>query len=153
MGSRPRPANTAHCQKSGILELKGQKSKVFAALSLPEMWLYKSEQVCGQRKPPHGMRGMEGAKPGLVPKAEQRGNVWAGKGEWQSWKLEILPRAAVMGTRSGSAPQSSHYPQIIIISTRQFGPGHTEHPNPSQDSWTNGHRISSKHTCCKGDLQ
>ncbi|XP_029854389.1 arf-GAP with Rho-GAP domain, ANK repeat and PH domain-containing protein 3 isoform X4 [Aquila chrysaetos chrysaetos] len=44
VGSRPRPTNTAHCQKSGILELKGQKSKVFAALSLPEMWLYKSEQ-------------------------------------------------------------------------------------------------------------
>ncbi|XP_017588891.1 PREDICTED: arf-GAP with Rho-GAP domain, ANK repeat and PH domain-containing protein 3 [Corvus brachyrhynchos] len=44
VGSRPRPANTAHCQKSGTLELKGQKSKVFAALSLPEMWLYKSEQ-------------------------------------------------------------------------------------------------------------
>ncbi|XP_065704994.1 arf-GAP with Rho-GAP domain, ANK repeat and PH domain-containing protein 3 isoform X1 [Patagioenas fasciata] len=42
--SRPRPANTSHCQKSGTLELKGQKSKVFAALSLPEMWLYKSEQ-------------------------------------------------------------------------------------------------------------
>ncbi|NWI63814.1 ARAP3 protein, partial [Todus mexicanus] len=44
VGSRPRPANTSHCQKSGILELKGQKSKVFAALTLPEMWLYKSEQ-------------------------------------------------------------------------------------------------------------
>ncbi|NXF26690.1 ARAP3 protein, partial [Rhodinocichla rosea] len=44
VGSRPRPANTAHCQKSGTLELKGHKSKVFAALSLPEMWLYKSEQ-------------------------------------------------------------------------------------------------------------
>uniref|UniRef100_A0A8D0F849 ArfGAP with RhoGAP domain, ankyrin repeat and PH domain 3 n=1 Tax=Strix occidentalis caurina TaxID=311401 RepID=A0A8D0F849_STROC len=44
VGSRPRPANTAHCQKSGTLELKGQKSKVFAALSLPGMWLYKSEQ-------------------------------------------------------------------------------------------------------------
>ncbi|NXF33422.1 ARAP3 protein, partial [Nyctibius bracteatus] len=44
MGSQPRPANTAHCQKSGTLELKGQKSKVFAVLSLPEMWLYKSEQ-------------------------------------------------------------------------------------------------------------
>ncbi|NXL67468.1 ARAP3 protein, partial [Chordeiles acutipennis] len=43
-GSQPRPANTAHCQKSGTLELKGQKTKVFAALSLPEMWLYKSEQ-------------------------------------------------------------------------------------------------------------
>ncbi|XP_062443722.1 arf-GAP with Rho-GAP domain, ANK repeat and PH domain-containing protein 3 isoform X2 [Rhea pennata] len=44
VGSQPRPANTAHCQKSGTLELKGQKSKVFAALSLSEMWLYKSEQ-------------------------------------------------------------------------------------------------------------
>ncbi|NXJ74962.1 ARAP3 protein, partial [Trogon melanurus] len=44
VGSRPRPTNTAHCQKSGTLELKGQKSKVFAALTLPEMWLYKSEQ-------------------------------------------------------------------------------------------------------------
>ncbi|NWQ89575.1 ARAP3 protein, partial [Burhinus bistriatus] len=44
VGSRPRPANTAHCQKSGTLELKGQKSKVFAALNLSEMWLYKSEQ-------------------------------------------------------------------------------------------------------------
>ncbi|NXX17756.1 ARAP3 protein, partial [Podargus strigoides] len=44
VGSQPRPANTAHCQKSGTLELKGHKSKVFAALSLPEMWLYKSEQ-------------------------------------------------------------------------------------------------------------
>uniref|UniRef100_A0A803VTF4 ArfGAP with RhoGAP domain, ankyrin repeat and PH domain 3 n=1 Tax=Ficedula albicollis TaxID=59894 RepID=A0A803VTF4_FICAL len=44
VGSRPRPANSAHCQKSGTLELKGHKSKVFAALSLPEMWLYKSEQ-------------------------------------------------------------------------------------------------------------
>uniref|UniRef100_A0A663N2Q2 ArfGAP with RhoGAP domain, ankyrin repeat and PH domain 3 n=1 Tax=Athene cunicularia TaxID=194338 RepID=A0A663N2Q2_ATHCN len=44
VGSQPRSANTAHCQKSGTLELKGQKSKVFAALSLPEMWLYKSEQ-------------------------------------------------------------------------------------------------------------
>ncbi|XP_015731455.1 arf-GAP with Rho-GAP domain, ANK repeat and PH domain-containing protein 3 isoform X1 [Coturnix japonica] len=44
VGTRPRPPNTAHCQKSGTLELKGQKSKVFAVLSLPEMWLYKSEQ-------------------------------------------------------------------------------------------------------------
>ncbi|XP_064314917.1 arf-GAP with Rho-GAP domain, ANK repeat and PH domain-containing protein 3 isoform X3 [Phalacrocorax carbo] len=44
LGSQPRPTNAAHCQKSGTLELKGQKSKVFAALSVPEMWLYKSEQ-------------------------------------------------------------------------------------------------------------
>lgn len=54
VGSRPRPANTAHCQKSGTLELKGHKSKVFAALSLPEMWLYKSEQVRGQSRPQMG---------------------------------------------------------------------------------------------------
>lgn len=57
VGSRPRPTNTAHCQKSGILELKGQKSKVFAALSLPEMWLYKSEQVCGWTRHPAGTEG------------------------------------------------------------------------------------------------
>ncbi|NWU83734.1 ARAP3 protein, partial [Onychorhynchus coronatus] len=44
VGSRPQTTNTAHCQKSGTLELKGQKCKVFAALILPEMWLYKSEQ-------------------------------------------------------------------------------------------------------------
>ncbi|XP_010086049.1 PREDICTED: arf-GAP with Rho-GAP domain, ANK repeat and PH domain-containing protein 1 [Pterocles gutturalis] len=44
VGSQPRPANSAHCQKSGTLELKGHKSKVFAVLTLPEMWLYKSEQ-------------------------------------------------------------------------------------------------------------
>lgn len=57
VGSRPRPTNTAHCQKSGILELKGQKSKVFAALSLPEMWLYKSEQVRGQIRHSTGTEG------------------------------------------------------------------------------------------------
>lgn len=108
VGSRPRPANTAHCQKSGTLELKGHKSKVFAALSLPEMWLYKSEQVRG----PTGMRGMEGAEPGLVPRGEQG---WAGKREWQSRKLEILPRAAVTGTRSGAPPNHHHLHQIIII--------------------------------------
>lgn len=53
VGTRPRPPNTAHCQKSGTLELKGQKSKVFAVLSLPEMWLYKSEQVGGNYRNPH----------------------------------------------------------------------------------------------------
>ncbi|NWT60787.1 ARAP3 protein, partial [Erythrocercus mccallii] len=107
VGSRPRPANTAHCQKSGTLELKGQKSKVFAALSLPEMWLYKSEQVRGQSRPSHGMRGMEGAEPGLVPKAEQRGNGWAGKREWQSRKLQARC-AQGPGCSSGraAAPQS-----------------------------------------------
>lgn len=63
VGSRPRPANSAHCQKSGTLELKGQKSKVFATLSLPEMWLYKSEQVGGWTRHRRGlnrMRAMEG---------------------------------------------------------------------------------------------
>lgn len=109
LGSRPRPANTAHCQKSGTLELKGHKSKVFAALSLPEMWLYKSEQVRGQGRPLGGMRGMEGTGTGPVPKAEQRGKGWAGKREWQSRKVEILPRAAGMGTRSGSPSLSPNY--------------------------------------------
>uniref|UniRef100_A0A8C8VN67 ArfGAP with RhoGAP domain, ankyrin repeat and PH domain 3 n=1 Tax=Pelusios castaneus TaxID=367368 RepID=A0A8C8VN67_9SAUR len=41
---RPRRGSHAHCQKCGILELKGHKSKLFAALSLAEMWLYKNEQ-------------------------------------------------------------------------------------------------------------
>ncbi|XP_005280935.1 arf-GAP with Rho-GAP domain, ANK repeat and PH domain-containing protein 3 isoform X3 [Chrysemys picta bellii] len=41
---RPRLASSTHCQKCGILELKGHKSKLFAALSLANMWLYKNEQ-------------------------------------------------------------------------------------------------------------
>ncbi|XP_038268783.1 arf-GAP with Rho-GAP domain, ANK repeat and PH domain-containing protein 3 isoform X3 [Dermochelys coriacea] len=41
---RPRLASSTHCQKCGTLELKGHKSKLFAALSLATMWLYKSEQ-------------------------------------------------------------------------------------------------------------
>ncbi|XP_066480097.1 arf-GAP with Rho-GAP domain, ANK repeat and PH domain-containing protein 3 isoform X2 [Tiliqua scincoides] len=42
----PRPClrSTAHLQKFGYLELKGFKSKLFVALILAEMWLYKSEQ-------------------------------------------------------------------------------------------------------------
>lgn len=34
-----------HCQKQGFLELKGTKSKVYAAIIMEEIWLYKSEQV------------------------------------------------------------------------------------------------------------
>lgn len=34
-----------HCQKQGVLELKGTKSKVYAAIITEEIWLYKSEQV------------------------------------------------------------------------------------------------------------
>lgn len=39
----------AHCQKQGVLELKGTKSKVYAAIVLEEIWLYKSEQVRTRR--------------------------------------------------------------------------------------------------------
>lgn len=45
VSSRPRHTSNSHWQKSGCLEFKGHKSKVFAVLSLAEMWLYKSEQV------------------------------------------------------------------------------------------------------------
>lgn len=44
----PRPpvsSSVKPLQRSGYLELKGYKSKVFAALILSELWLYKSEQV------------------------------------------------------------------------------------------------------------
>uniref|UniRef100_A0A7M4E4I6 ArfGAP with RhoGAP domain, ankyrin repeat and PH domain 3 n=1 Tax=Crocodylus porosus TaxID=8502 RepID=A0A7M4E4I6_CROPO len=41
---RPRHTSNSHWQKCGCLEFKGHKSKVFAVLSLAEMWLYKSEQ-------------------------------------------------------------------------------------------------------------
>ncbi|XP_050819407.1 arf-GAP with Rho-GAP domain, ANK repeat and PH domain-containing protein 3 [Gopherus flavomarginatus] len=41
---QPRWASSTHCQKCGTLELKGHKSKLFAALSLSNMWLYKNEQ-------------------------------------------------------------------------------------------------------------
>ncbi|KAM3611987.1 uncharacterized protein V6R79_000487 [Siganus canaliculatus] len=33
-----------HCQKHGALELKGTKSKVYAAINTEQIWLYKSEQ-------------------------------------------------------------------------------------------------------------
>ncbi|KAF7240498.1 Arf-GAP with Rho-GAP domain, ANK repeat and PH domain-containing protein 3 [Varanus komodoensis] len=41
----PGASSSAHFQKSGFLELKGYKSRLFAVLSLAEMWLYKSEQA------------------------------------------------------------------------------------------------------------
>ncbi|KAM9849609.1 arf-GAP with Rho-GAP domain, ANK repeat and PH domain-containing protein 3 [Aulostomus maculatus] len=34
----------SHCQKHGVLELKGTKSKVYTAINTEQIWLYKSEQ-------------------------------------------------------------------------------------------------------------
>ncbi|KAM4733079.1 LOW QUALITY PROTEIN: arf-GAP with Rho-GAP domain, ANK repeat and PH domain-containing protein 3 [Anableps anableps] len=34
----------SHCQKHGVLELKGTKSKVYAAINTDQIWLHKSEQ-------------------------------------------------------------------------------------------------------------
>lgn len=105
LGSRPRPANTAHCQKSGTLELKGQKSKVFAALTLPEMWLYKSEQVRDQTRHPTGREGWagggwDGSDGGSLASACAKGRAGrggqAGERGWQSRKLEILHRTALV---------------------------------------------------------
>ncbi|XP_072520035.1 arf-GAP with Rho-GAP domain, ANK repeat and PH domain-containing protein 3 isoform X1 [Salminus brasiliensis] len=41
---RPRFGPGSHCQKSGLLELKGTKSKIYAAIITEQIWLYKSEQ-------------------------------------------------------------------------------------------------------------
>uniref|UniRef100_A0A8C9R0I7 ArfGAP with RhoGAP domain, ankyrin repeat and PH domain 3 n=1 Tax=Scleropages formosus TaxID=113540 RepID=A0A8C9R0I7_SCLFO len=41
---RPRFGPGTHCQKTGYLELKGTKSKVYAAIVVEEVWLYKNEQ-------------------------------------------------------------------------------------------------------------
>ncbi|XP_076878011.1 arf-GAP with Rho-GAP domain, ANK repeat and PH domain-containing protein 3 isoform X2 [Brachyhypopomus gauderio] len=41
---RPRFGPGSHCQKSGLLELKGTKSKIYAAIMTEQIWLYKSEQ-------------------------------------------------------------------------------------------------------------
>uniref|UniRef100_A0A6Q2XRY0 ArfGAP with RhoGAP domain, ankyrin repeat and PH domain 3 n=1 Tax=Esox lucius TaxID=8010 RepID=A0A6Q2XRY0_ESOLU len=41
---RPRFGPGSHCQKSGPLELKGTKSKVYVAINTDQVWLYKSEQ-------------------------------------------------------------------------------------------------------------
>ncbi|MEQ2191442.1 hypothetical protein XENOCAPTIV_028653, partial [Xenoophorus captivus] len=42
----------SHCQKHGVLELKGTKSKVYAAINTDQIWLYKSEQVSPLTEPP-----------------------------------------------------------------------------------------------------
>uniref|UniRef100_A0A8C3A1I3 ArfGAP with RhoGAP domain, ankyrin repeat and PH domain 3 n=1 Tax=Cyclopterus lumpus TaxID=8103 RepID=A0A8C3A1I3_CYCLU len=34
----------SHCQKHGVLELKGTKSRVYAAINTEQIWIYKSEQ-------------------------------------------------------------------------------------------------------------
>ncbi|XP_068596302.1 arf-GAP with Rho-GAP domain, ANK repeat and PH domain-containing protein 3 [Brachionichthys hirsutus] len=34
----------SHCQKHGVLDLKGTKSKVYAAINTEQIWLHKSEQ-------------------------------------------------------------------------------------------------------------
>ncbi|XP_041930630.1 arf-GAP with Rho-GAP domain, ANK repeat and PH domain-containing protein 3 isoform X1 [Alosa sapidissima] len=41
---RPRFGHGSHCQKSGFLELKGTKSKIYVAVNTEQVWLYKSEQ-------------------------------------------------------------------------------------------------------------
>lgn len=42
---RPRFGPGSHCQKNGFLELKGIKSKIYAAIIAEQIWLYKNEQV------------------------------------------------------------------------------------------------------------
>uniref|UniRef100_A0A674A095 ArfGAP with RhoGAP domain, ankyrin repeat and PH domain 3 n=1 Tax=Salmo trutta TaxID=8032 RepID=A0A674A095_SALTR len=41
---RPRFGPGSHCQRSGPLELKGTKSKVYVAINTEQVWLYKTEQ-------------------------------------------------------------------------------------------------------------
>ncbi|XP_046705379.1 arf-GAP with Rho-GAP domain, ANK repeat and PH domain-containing protein 3 isoform X2 [Silurus meridionalis] len=41
---RPRFGPGSHCQKNGLLELKGIKSKIYAAIITEQIWLYKNEQ-------------------------------------------------------------------------------------------------------------
>ncbi|TRZ02058.1 hypothetical protein DNTS_031648 [Danionella cerebrum] len=41
---RPRFGPGSHCQKSGFLELKGTKSRIYTAIIMEQIWLYKSEQ-------------------------------------------------------------------------------------------------------------
>lgn len=53
----------AHCQKQGVLELKGTKSKVYAAIITEEIWLYKSEQV---RQAGEWGGGVAGSQPGAL---------------------------------------------------------------------------------------
>uniref|UniRef100_G3PVE3 ArfGAP with RhoGAP domain, ankyrin repeat and PH domain 3 n=1 Tax=Gasterosteus aculeatus TaxID=69293 RepID=G3PVE3_GASAC len=39
----------SHCQRHGVLELKGTKSKVYAAINTEQIWIYKSEQCFRNR--------------------------------------------------------------------------------------------------------
>lgn len=48
----------SHCQKHGVLELKGTKSKVYAAINTDQIWLYKSEQVRQVNLSPKGRQEM-----------------------------------------------------------------------------------------------
>ncbi|TSK28154.1 Arf-GAP with Rho-GAP domain, ANK repeat and PH domain-containing protein 3 [Bagarius yarrelli] len=41
---RPRFGPGSHCQRNGFLELKGIKSKIYAAIITEQIWLYKNEQ-------------------------------------------------------------------------------------------------------------
>ncbi|XP_070960312.1 arf-GAP with Rho-GAP domain, ANK repeat and PH domain-containing protein 3-like isoform X2 [Oncorhynchus clarkii lewisi] len=41
---RPRFGPGSHCQRSGPLELKGTKSKIYVAINTEQVWLYKTEQ-------------------------------------------------------------------------------------------------------------
>ncbi|MGH0166646.1 UNVERIFIED_CONTAM: hypothetical protein FKN15_057537 [Acipenser sinensis] len=42
--SRPQFGPGSHCQKSGYLELKGTKSKIYVAINTDQVWLHKNEQ-------------------------------------------------------------------------------------------------------------
>ncbi|XP_066572753.1 arf-GAP with Rho-GAP domain, ANK repeat and PH domain-containing protein 3 isoform X2 [Amia ocellicauda] len=44
VSSRPRFGPGSHCQKSGYLELKGNKHKVYVAINTDQVWLHKNEQ-------------------------------------------------------------------------------------------------------------
>uniref|UniRef100_A0A8K9Y3I2 ArfGAP with RhoGAP domain, ankyrin repeat and PH domain 3 n=1 Tax=Oncorhynchus mykiss TaxID=8022 RepID=A0A8K9Y3I2_ONCMY len=41
---RPRFGPGSHCQRSGPLELKGTKAKIYVAINTEQVWLYKTEQ-------------------------------------------------------------------------------------------------------------
>lgn len=123
--SRPRPANTSHCQKSGTLELKGQKSKVFAALSLPEMWLYKSEQVGGQtRHPTVPMVDGGESDRGSLAKVSAKGRAERKRMGRRKGMVEILHGAAIVGAwawrcwdcQERTSPQYPPCYQIVFIS-------------------------------------
>nr|XP_005995408.1 PREDICTED: arf-GAP with Rho-GAP domain, ANK repeat and PH domain-containing protein 3 isoform X2 [Latimeria chalumnae] len=41
---RPRLSFLSQCRKSGYLELKGQKSRIYVAITADQVWIYKNEQ-------------------------------------------------------------------------------------------------------------